>query len=824
MVKKFKIMSRKIGKFFIQNIKELSVVIFALLLAFSFDGVSSRFNNNFINLYRNVAGEQTADSNIFLISINSDDIENLGGWPLKRNYYALLLNKLNEYDPAFIGMEVFLSDNLYFQSIYTQLLNDVISNSQNIVLSSVATDLEKKDGFYFADSIIYPEPKKEIEVPTGHLNYFLSKDGLIIPLDVSFGKEEEPAFAKIISFSKLTPAASKNIHEQEIEINFNRSWKSYPAISLLQFFALEENKDSLRGLIKNKIVLIGISDPTIAKTLVSVYDEDLPGLGLHAIAIDNILNDDYLKTPGILIQLFFLIVIISCLLFLKTRYSKKIIYIFTFAVFILAGFVLLIYLNIEINLALFYFPVIALLATDFSTHLIKLRKERDEAESLRSKLVVKEKQLLKLQRKLNLSPEANPQELINQIDLLRSEIDYLKNVEQDSVVAELNYLPEETKIFSGIIYKSKEMHEVVDLIKKVAPQSATVLVLGESGSGKELVAQAIHRTSGRSGENFVTVNCAALSETLLESELFGHVKGAFTNAINDKKGRFETADEGTIFLDEIGETSENFQVKLLRVLQNGTFERVGSSETINVDVRIVAATNKDLEKLVAEKKFREDLYYRLNVFKIKIPPLRERVDDIEVLANHFARSESEELTISQSAMDNMLAYRWKGNVRELQSVIKRAAIFAKSEERSIIKMKDLPDDLIKESGEKIEDVILKLLREKEFSHSSINETAAELDLSRTIVSENFRGQTFRAYVEAKFDRNAAIKSIAASDNETVLNKVESKVSTYLNNIKKDIKKAESGNFEILKNKFSAKYKNLPQKYHYYLDEIIKKEL
>lgn len=821
MVKKSQKMSRRFRTFLIQNIKEIAVVIFALLLAVSFDGVSSRFNRNFNNFFKDISGEEKADSNIFLIAINSEDIESLAGWPLKRNYYALLINKLRDYNPSVIGMEVFLSDNLYFQSVYNKLLNDVITQTGNVVLSSVVTGVKKKSGFYFADSIIYPEPKRQKEITTGHLNYFLGKDGLVIPLTVFLGKDEEPALSKILASSKSNEADDDR---QEIKINFHHSWEQYQSLSLLQFFRLEEQSDSLTDLIENKIILIGISDPTIAKTLVTPYDDELPGLGLHAIAADNILNNDFIRTPGFLIQFLFLIIIVAMILLVKASFKKNYIYIFAFTFFLLTGFLLLIYANVELNFALFYFPLIALLATDFSSHLINLRKKKDEADSLREKLIAKEKQLLKLQRKLNVSPEANPQELINQIDMLKSEIDYLKNVEQDSVTAEENYLPEEMKNFNGMVYRSKKMDEAAELIKKVAPQNATVLIFGESGSGKELAAQAIHQMSKRSGEKFVTVNCAALSETLLESELFGHVKGAFTNAINDKKGRFETADKGTIFLDEIGETSENFQAKLLRVLQNGTFERVGSSETIAVDVRIVAATNKNLENLVGENKFREDLYYRLNVFKIVIPPLRERLEDVEVLANHFAGIEDGVLTISQSAMDKMTAYRWKGNVRELESVIKRAAIFAKSEDRRIIKIKDLPDELIKESGEKIEDVILKVLREKEFSHSSINETAVELDLSRTIVSENFRGLTFRTYVESNFELDKTIDFIAATDNGEVLNKVESKVSTYLNNIKKDILKTKSKNFEILKTKFSSKYKNLPQKYHYYLDEIIKREI
>ena len=336
-----------------------------------------------------------------------------------------------------------------------------------------------------------------------------------------------------------------------------------------------------------------------------------------------------------------------------------------------------------------------------------------------------------------------------------------------------------------------------------------------------MVAQAIHSLSKRSSENFIAVNCAALTDTLLESELFGHVKGAFTNAIADKKGRFEVADKGTIFLDEIGETSENFQTKLLRVLQTGEFDKVGSSQMLRSDVRVIAATNKNLTELVKQRQFREDLYYRLNVFMIEVPSLRSRKEDIEVLANHFLVAEESDFNLSKAVLDRLNENDWKGNVRELESVIKRAVIFAKSDGRNIIKLSDLPEELIKHDKSNLEQLILDSLREKKFSHSSINETAKELGgLSRTIIAENFRGIFFKTYVQNEFNLKAAISRISRSDDKGVYEKVESKVTTYLSNLEKDLKKIEIRDFDRIKITFSSKYKNLPQKYHKYLDEVI----
>ena len=234
---------------------------------------------------------------------------------------------------------------------------------------------------------------------------------------------------------------------------------------------------------------------------------------------------------------------------------------------------------------------------------------------------------------------------------------------------------------SNIIGNSKGMHEVYDSIEKVAKSNTTVLIRGESGVGKELIAHAIHHHSLRAGKPYIKVNCAALPESVIETELFGHEKGAFTGALTERKGRFELADGGTLFLDEIGDISSVTQVKLLRVLQEREFERVGSSKTTKVDVRIITATNRNLEDLVQAGTFREELYYRLNVFPIHIPPLRERRSDILLLSDYFAakyaRANNTTIKrISTNAIDMLTMYHWPGNVRELENVIERAALLS----------------------------------------------------------------------------------------------------------------------------------------------------
>ena len=252
---------------------------------------------------------------------------------------------------------------------------------------------------------------------------------------------------------------------------------------------------------------------------------------------------------------------------------------------------------------------------------------------------------------------------------------------------ENRYLREELKtryLIDGMIGESPEMQVIFELIRRVAASKATVLITGDSGTGKELVARAIHFNSPRVGNPFVAVNCKAFTETLLESEMFGYEKGAFTGATAQKKGRFELADTGTIFLDEIGEISEAFQAKLLRVLQLGEFERVGGTSTLKVDLRFLAATNRDLPAEVAAGRFREDLFFRLNVIPIRIPPLRDRRRDIMPLAYHFLAKHRKEMEkpvkdFSNEVKDFFSTYDWPGNVRELENSVERGVVLARSE-------------------------------------------------------------------------------------------------------------------------------------------------
>lgn len=261
---------------------------------------------------------------------------------------------------------------------------------------------------------------------------------------------------------------------------------------------------------------------------------------------------------------------------------------------------------------------------------------------------------------------------------------------------EARYLLSEHYRFANILGKSEAMQKVFSRVRAAADSRSTVLIQGESGTGKELIARAIHYNSEQAEQPFVTVNCSALTETLLESELFGHVKGAFTGAVKDRRGRFEEAHGGSIFLDEIGELSPSIQVKLLRVLQEREVERVGESRSRKIDIRVIGATHRDLESLLAQGAFRQDLYYRLKVFPIHLPPLRERREDLPLLVSHFIAQQSREsgkkiTGIEPQAMRLILDYEWQGNVREMENAVEHAFVLASQD---MIRVSDLPTEIL----------------------------------------------------------------------------------------------------------------------------------
>ena len=458
----------------------------------------------------------------------------------------------------------------------------------------------------------------------------------------------------------------------------------------------------------------------------------------------------------------------------------------------------------------------------------ELGKLREEKTSITNILAEKERALGLLERELSGAQQRftddRMNDLLGEIRRYKDEIRSLEDQARDLQPFADRTPPGkgEVREYCGMLYHSEgPLTPVIEFLKKISDNDAAVLILGESGTGKELIAKAIHRSSKRSEKPFIAVNCGALTETLLESELFGHEKGAFTGAVKERAGRFELADEGTIFLDEIAETSEDFQVKLLRVLQEGTFERVGGNETRKADVRVIAATNRDIRSAVEDGSFRKDLYYRLNVFTVLLPPLRDRRTDIPPLAGRFASAEMPGMEISTSVMEAILRYPWRGNIRELQSAIKHAVLMARADGRTILRLKDLPENLrtAADSTVDLEERILDLLRTKGFSRSAISETASDLDgLNRGTVAEYFRGCCFRMFAENRYDIAATAAAISASTDAELIEKARRKLLEYLSNGVESVIRSRPLDEALAASK--PKYKNLPQRYHEALDSVI----
>ncbi len=792
-----------------------TIVLFLIIFYSFFRNTDFAISNSFSKIF----GERQPDSSIIIIHITDSDIQQIGPWPIKRSYYALLLQYLNQLETKKVGFEIFLSAKFASQSVYDRVLQKELEKFNNLVLSSVAGDIKEINNQYITDSLSLPSPKLlNGNINSGHTN-FIREYGIKIPLSIRYGNNSEKALSLVLF--------DKNIERPDIKINFISTWQKFTNYSFIEFLQKIQSNDPQLNLFKNKIVLIGISDRQLSSGISATFDDVIPGVALHAFALDNLINKRYILDEYYNYSIPVFIIFSLALIFIF-RTAK--LYWNLIAVFSLFFFLLLInrILNIELAYTYFLIPAIAQIVVEVYYKMIESRKVIsgyfNETEILKNLLAKNEKQLFQLEKELNLTATGDSALLLDKIRELKNNLIILKKSEED---LKETILESDTNFnnFYGIVYKSPKMQLVVDLIKKAAPTDAAILITGESGTGKELAAKAIHQLSKRSEQKLVAVNCAALTESLLESELFGHVKGAFTGAYNSKLGKFELADKGSIFLDEIGETSENFQVKLLRVLQSGEFDKVGSENTSKVDVRIIAATNKDLLKLIGENKFREDLYYRLNVINIHIEPLRDRKEDIEVLISYFLTEEDIKYQISLAAKDALLNHDWKGNVRELESVLKRAKVFCQTDNRTLIQLNDLPKELIQTGKHGFEEMVLESLRSKRFSHSAINETAKELgNVSRTLISENFRGYSFKLYSEANYDIEKAVNIISQTSDVDVNIKVKSKLETWLTNISKDVDKCKSKDFDVVKSELISKYKNLPQKYHVYLDLVIKKIL
>ena len=854
-----------------------SVVLAALAVLVLLRSPLERVEDQITHIRYDVRGSRRADTNIAVIYIDQDAIRSLH-WPVRRNFYGLMLKALSDLHVRAVGIEAFFEELNPEYPEYDDLLARMCALSGNVVLTSYFDTVSSPGRAPGRDSLPaglfdYPAVLEDVcsgggphlpfaslrgaSAGIGHVNIGVDTD---IDLFLGYGRARVPAFGLELARVYLGAARSgvvcqgrsvlfrreSGTHEctstsaGNATVNFPgaiSSFAAYPFLEILRSYdALRADRPpslpvaALRG----KIVLIGLIAEGRSVFVPTPVDPHLPAVLLHASLVDNILGDRFIVRPPLWITL---LVSLCAGLFsgagalaLRTPFNRLtlvgiplLLTVVSFGLFLTSGVVFPLVT-----------PVVLCLIAGAAGIIRRQRKAKSHVEGLESekqsileKLRDREARVAMLEEELvtmeALRPGDRTEELVEELRKYRAEIRSLSSKADDMDVFDPagEEAAAEQAEFESIVYsKGGPMSAVIDFVSKIAPSDAPVLVLGESGTGKELVARAIHRRSPRAGGVFVAVNCGALAESLLESELFGHERGAFTGAIRDKPGRFELADGGTIFLDEIGEVSEGFQLKLLRVLQEGEFERVGGTKTLHVNVRVVAATNSDLRELVRQKKFREDLYYRMDVLTVALPPLRERQTDIPLLIDHFLRREGGGLRVSRNVMDALQNYRWPGNIRELESVMKRGVLLARSERRAMVTIKDLNDEIAAAArgAAPVEEQVLESLRDKGFTRSSVTETADELGgLNRGTVAEYLRGECLKAFTECTFDIEKAVRRISLSADTAVNERVLKKFLDYLSNISEGLSPSQT--WESNRGALKPKSKNLPQKYHRYLEQV-----
>jgi transcriptional regulator with GAF, ATPase, and Fis domain len=759
---------------------------------------------------------------------------------------------------------------------YDDLLANVVRASGTVILPCYFERLEGDGGHSGHDSADLPFPYPGVRhafshgvglhlpftplsrsaVGIGHVNYsgetdiplFLRTASGNVPafaldiLRVSLGAERTGIVAEGSAVRIVGPAGVRefSVSGGKAVLNFCGPLTVFPRYPFMQvltsYDALRANREAALPVasLKGKTVLLGVIAEGRSQFSRTPIDPRYPSIGLHATFLDNALQNRFLRTPPAWMS-----ILLVCLLSLGVGVvvlgmRERIRWWLACGVvcaFLLVSFVL--FSGAAINLPVTPFLMTAL-CTALVAQVLRHQATRRQLDSLaaekqqvlarladrEAKVALLERELLNVQTARSADRIAELLEEIRkyrvEIRTLASQADDMEEFRAPAGTGE----PQQVE-FEGIVYdQDGPMKSIVQFIGKIAATDAPVLILGGSGTGKELVAKAIHKRSNRSTAPFVAVNCGALSENLLESELFGHERGAFTGAVKEKAGRFEIAHKGTIFLDEIGEVSEAFQVKLLRILQEGEFERVGGTKTLRADVRVLAATNRDLKEQVERRKFREDLYYRLNVLSIFIPPLRERQGDIAVLVDHFLQTEGSGLSVSRNVMQALQGYSWRGNVRELESVLKRAALLARAEGRTMVTVKDLTEELsaAARNVRAVENQVLDALREKGFSRSSISESADELGgLNRGTVAEYLRGECLKAFVEYRFDREKTVRHIALTTERDVLERVSKKLEEYLENLVQGIDRSQP--WDGVRVGLKPKMKNLPQRYHPFLEAV-----
>jgi transcriptional regulator with PAS, ATPase and Fis domain/CHASE2 domain-containing sensor protein len=846
------------------------IFVFLILFDLPWDNT---LNIASLYLQYQLRGKRTLSDKIVLIYLDSNDLEAMHGWPITRDYYGYAIHVLNQMGIKVIGFDILFdtADKRYPE--YDETLIDFFNSHKNVCLpmafsevGSHHTDNTPTDlNLFSADFPVFPFIEfREKAAGIGFSN--LSDETVVnkVPLILSFKDTLYYSFGfELARLFLEIPADSITLRPNKIELKNIKDKPTFLPIDqngciyLNHFGGIEDihninfldllhtyQKSGDSPELAGKLAIIAVTAPGYSTLKTTPLSAAIPAVFIHTTVVENIIEQNYLQILPAFYQLLSTLLLVSLVL-LILRLRKTPIRIISIILIIIIYYitVMLLFTRLNFILPVIYpsLALIALLTINFLFHKYQLKHEMDLQKNILSSQIA-EKQLLldKTEQELFILKEKHDQEIKNKKNLtddyqLKVQENKNKILELEKQITDLESytIPDEIGIKKGkikfpefVYTEGSKLVQILDLIHKVSSDDIAVIINGETGTGKELSARAIHNLSKRKNSPFVAINCGALSETLLESELFGHEKGSFTGALTQRKGRFELADGGTIFLDEITETSPAFQVKLLRTLQEKTIERIGGEKSIKVDIRIISASSKNIENEMKAGKFREDLFYRLNGFTITLPPLRERKEDIPLLAVHIlAKHRYKSITeFSAQAMEYLMTYNWPGNVRELENVVRRCAILARSEGRDMIRIDDLPDEFHSSSPDSlnyqpIEKQILELLRSLKFKHTAITQTAKILGKrDRGTITEYFRGICFVHLVQLKFNIDLTAEIVAHTNDKEIQDRVKEKLIEYLKNL------AITENMNIKENERIIAhpcFKGLPKKYHEYLLQVVR---
>lgn len=797
-------------------------------------------------------GERRVSEQFALVFIAAEDIRSLGGWPLTRDYYGYLMHVLAACGAKVIGFDLLLDAPQWRYPEFDSVLANYFSAFERDCLPLTFAELEPTRELFRGRLPAHPARQFQQRLGgEGFSNLERAAMARRAPLLATANDTLVPAFGLelarlFLEGRKKLALDSKRLTltlpqdrartfpldaRGRLRLNHFGGVEQVAAISLVDllqtFSAQPESLD-----FHDKLVLVAVTDPSLSTFKSTPLSASVPASFIHLTVAENLIQQNYLRELALPWRLLLIAVLVLALWFMSKIEKQKLLVGMSLGL-ILSYWSLALFFFKQANVILpLFYPSLAAMSSMALVLLMRQRERRELAAAqrqlLQEQILAKEIQLeeaataaqnLKQQRQ----QEAHEQEASAQARKQQAEEHQQKILLLEKQLRDLRaYAAPASRPapsdFAEIVHAPESpMAQALALIAKVARDDIPVLIQGETGTGKELIARAIHQASRRNRGPFLAVNCGALPETLLESELFGHEKGSFTGAHARRRGRFELAEGGTLFLDEISETSPGFQARLLRVLQEGVFERVGGEQSLRANVRVLAASSRDLQKEVAAKNFRADLFYRLNGFMLALPRLRERAVDLPLLLRHFLRKHGHAnlAGFSEEAMTALQSYEWPGNVRELENVARRAALLAQGAQRALIRLEDLPEEILAPQSETagaqvyqaLPEQILQSLRALKFSRAAMSQTAKALgNRDRGTITEYFRGMCFESFVRENYDATQAASRLAGTDEAEIVQRVRAKLEEYLENLR-----AASS--------LSAQCKGLPKRYHEHVERI-----